>query len=114
MLLGVCGLHKKGYCLESQLVELGGEFAAHKKTSDEYELYKLNTNPVKPGMVRRKKGMKVDIDIYRLPKKSYGAFMEKIPSPLSIGTIRLDDGSLVKGFLCEEIALQEAEQIEKF
>ena len=114
MLLGVCGLHKKGYCLESQLVELGGEFAAHKKTSDEYELYKLNTNPVKPGMVRRKKGMKVDIDIYRLPKKSYGAFMEKIPSPLSIGAIRLDDGSLVKGFLCEEIALQEAEQIEKF
>ncbi len=112
--LAVCGLHKKGYSLESQLIELGGEFIEHRKTAKEYDFYKLNTTPVKPGMVRREKGKSVDVDIYEIPRKNFGYFMEKVTSPLSIGNVKLDDGTFVKGFLCEETAVKNAEEINNF
>lgn len=112
--LAVCGLHKKGYSLESQLIELGGEFMEHRKTAKEYDFYKLNTTPVKPGMVRREKGKSVDVDIYEIPRKNFGYFMEKVASPLSIGNVKLDDGTFVKGFLCEETAVKNAEEINNF
>lgn len=114
MMLAVCGLHKKGYSLESQLVELGAEFAGHAESAPEYEFFKLDTEPVKPGMVRRENGISVGVDLYSIPKEKFGLFMEKVPSPLGIGTIRLKDGRTVKGFICEEYACNGAERIEKF
>jgi len=37
-----------------------------------------------------------------------------VPSPLAIGTLRLQDGQLVKWFLCESVAAQYAEDISQF
>ena len=37
-----------------------------------------------------------------------------VPSPLAIGTLRLQDGQLVKGFLCESAPAQHAEDISQF
>lgn len=114
MLLAVCGLHKKGYGLESQLIELGAEFVEHTESAAEYDFFKLKTVPEKPGMVCREKGISVAVDIYAVPKNRFGLFMEKVPSPLAIGTIKLKDGRSVKGFICEEYACKGAEKIEKF
>ena len=109
--LAVCGLHKKGYSLESQLTELGGEFICHSMTDNSYRLYVLDTEPKKPGLLRQEKGGNIQVDIYSLPKNKFGDFMERVAMPLNIGDIRLENGELVKGFLCEAQATVNAEDI---
>ena len=44
----------------------------------------------------------------------YGAFMAGIPSPLGIGTVKLEGGGTVKGFLCETAGLDGADEITAF
>ena len=107
----VCGLHKKGYALESQLTELGAEYIESTATAKEYKLYKLNTNPIKPGLVRAENGENINIDIFKIPVSKLGSFMSNVSTPLSIGNVELIDGRWVKGFLCEEYAVKDAEDI---
>lgn len=109
----VCGLHKKGFALESQLTELGAQFSEHTSTSGEYALYRLNTDPVKPGLVKLQDGSgeSIAVDIFNIPKQSLGLFMDNVRSPLTVGNIKLADGRTVKGFLCEEYAVENAENI---
>ena len=112
--LAVCGLHKKGFPLEYQIIELGGIFVRHTKTDANYKLYKLDTLPVKPGLVRCKKGSNIPVDLYEVPKSKLGLFMDKVYPPLVIGNICLEDGMVVKGFLCEEIAAEGTTEIPEF
>ena len=107
----VCGLHKKGYALESQLTELGAEYIESTATAKEYKLYKLNTNPIKPGLVRAENGENINVDIFKIPVSKLGSFMSNVSTPLSIGNVELIDGRWVKGFLCEEYAVKDAEDI---
>jgi len=103
--LAVCGLHKKGRELESQIVELGGRFVEHAKTRADYKVYQLNTKPQKPGMIKVKEGGgQIDVDIYSIPKKSFGYFMDRVLPPHTIGSISLESGEVVKSFLCESWA----------
>jgi allophanate hydrolase len=44
----------------------------------------------------------------------FGDFVAGIPSPLGIGTIELEDGSTVQGFLCESYATASARDITSF
>lgn len=109
----VCGLHKKGYMLESQLTELGAEFSGTSMTAKEYRLYELNTTPIKPGLVKVSDGTgeNIAVDIFRISKEKLGMFMDNVKSPLCIGEIKLNDGRNVKGFLCQEYVLSEARDI---
>ena len=52
-----------------------------------------------------------DIDPGRLPSEGFGRFVAKIPAPMAIGSVQLDSGAWVKGFVCEPIALVEATDI---
>ncbi|MBO6176946.1 MAG: allophanate hydrolase [Treponema sp.] len=112
--VAVCGLHKKGFPLEYQLTELRAEFIEHAKTSESYRMYRLNTIPVKPGLVKSVKGKSVSVDVYALPEKNLGSFMKRVKAPLCIGDIILEDGREVKGFLCEESATKGCEEILEF
>lgn len=113
--LAVCGLHKKGFALESQLVELGAEYEGKVQTTADYKLFKLNTTPSKPGLVRvNENGKQIEVELYKLPKEKLGYFMDKVSLPLSIGDITLFDGRTVKSFLCSENAVLDCEEIEKF
>ena len=46
--------------------------------------------------------------------EKFGAFIEKVPAPLSIGTIELEDGESVKGFLCEAYVIPNARDITEY
>ena len=112
MKIAVCGLHKKGRALESQLTELGGEFVEHTKTSKNYRLYKLNTTPVKPGLIKSTgMGNNIEVDVYTLAKNKFGRFFEQVKSPLVLGDVELENGEIVKGFLCEPDAVKDAQDI---
>jgi len=56
-------------------------------------------------------GAAIEIEIYDLSTEDFGSFVTEVPPPLAIGTVTLDDGSLVKGFVCEPRALIGAEDI---
>ncbi|MBB2183287.1 allophanate hydrolase [Lachnospiraceae bacterium MD1] len=110
--IAVCGLHKKGYLLENQLTVQGAVFTEKAKTTDKYKLYKLNSTPVKPGMVRdEKNGTYIEVDVYDIPVANLGIFMKQVTSPLSIGEIELEDGRWVNGFICEPYGVENAEDI---
>ena len=73
-------------------------------TAPDYRLYALaGSNPPKPGLLRvaAGKGSAVAVEVWALRAESFGRFVSAVPSPLSIGTLRLADGRTVKGFLVE-------------
>jgi allophanate hydrolase len=80
-------------------------------------LYALpDTNPRKPGLIRTESGSgaSITVEIWELTHDAFGSFVADVPSPLAIGTLRLRDGQLVSGFLCESVAVQHAEDISQF
>jgi allophanate hydrolase len=46
-----------------------------------------------------------------MPLQAFGSFVALIPAPLGIGTLCLDDGTTVLGFLCESYAVRDAIEI---
>ena len=72
--------------------------------------------PPKPGLMRveRGAGARIALEIWALTADAFGQFVASIPSPMAIGTLRLDDGSEVKGFLAEPAAFDGARDISEF
>jgi allophanate hydrolase len=86
-------------------------------TAADYKLYALKgTVPPKPGLVRveRGSGTRITLETWALTAQAFGTFVNNIPSPMAIGTLRLDDGSEVKGFLVEPAALDGGRDISEF
>jgi len=99
----VCGAHMRDLPLNTQLTERGAVFRAAVKTAPRYRFYALAGGPpFRPGLVRvAEGGASIDAEIWALPAERWGDFIALIPSPLGIGTVLLDDGHSVKGFICE-------------
>lgn len=112
MLLAVCGLHKKGGALAYQLEELGASYVESTRTGSDYALYRLHTTPVKPGLMKTAgRGNHIQVDLYALPVEKLGRFMARVSDPLVLGDVTLEDGRVVKGFLCQGYAARDAEDI---
>jgi allophanate hydrolase len=117
ILVAVVGAHLTGQPLNGQLTERGGHLIKTCRTSPDYRLYSLKgTVPPKPGLERvmEGKGCAIEVEVWALPVEMFGGFMKLVPSPLGIGTLRLDDGTDVKGFICEPFALAMADDISCF
>lgn len=100
--VAVCGQHMRGFALHSQLEDLSAEFLGTAKTAPSYRLFVLPTNPVKPGLLRSgQDGASIGVELYSMSAESFGKLVASVPAPLSFGTIMLDNGSFVKGFLVE-------------
>ena len=113
MSIAVVGAHMSGLPLNGQLVKLGGRLESAATSAPIYRLYALPGGPpFRPGMVRvADSGGAVELEIWSLPTAAVGAFVGRIPAPLSIGTVVLGNGSTVLGFLCESHATAGAHDI---
>jgi len=110
--LAVCGAHMSGLPLNHQLTERGARLARKCRTAPQYRLYALTDfAPPRPGMVRADTGGAIDVEVWDVPATAFGGFVEGIPAPLGIGTVTLEDGQQVKGFLCETHATKGARDI---
>jgi allophanate hydrolase len=49
-----------------------------------------------------------------MPRVRFGDFFARVPPPLAMGTVQLDDGERVAGFLCEAHATAGARDISSF
>jgi hypothetical protein len=108
--VALCGAHMQGLPLNPQLLALGGEFVAVTQTSANYRLFKLpEFVPERPGLIRVSQGgTKISLEVWQMPIENYGKLVAAVPAPLGFGTITLEDGSLVNGFLCEAYATEGA------
>jgi len=114
--LAVVGAHLQGMPLHQQLVERKCHLLKKTTTSAKYRLYALaNTTPPKPGLVRvNQQGMQIELEVYEMPMGEVGSFLGLIPPPLGLGNVELADGSWVKGFICEPVAVGGATDISLF
>jgi len=46
-------------------------------------------------------GANIYLEVFKLPTEKVGSFLQQIPPPLGLGTVDLEDGKSVKGFICE-------------
>jgi hypothetical protein len=108
--VAVCGAHMSGLPLNPQLMALGGEFVEKTRTSPYYKLFKLNGfTPERPGLLRvTEGGSAIALEVWQLPLANYGVFVASVPAPLGFGTLVLEDGAQVQGFLCEAYATENA------
>ncbi|WP_045836073.1 allophanate hydrolase [Hyphomicrobium sp. 99] len=114
--VAVVGAHLRGQPLNTQLTERDAIYRETTRTAQGYRLYALpGTIPPKPGLVFEGTGPgAIEVEIWEMDDAAFGSFVALIPSPLGIGTLVLDDGRQVKGFLCESHALRGAEDITEF
>jgi allophanate hydrolase len=114
--IAVVGAHLSGMALNGELKALGGRLLEAASTAPDYRLYALSTTPPKPGMLRvaAGTGTPIAVELWALSAASFGTFVAAIPPPLSIGTVRLDDGRGIKGFLVEAVDVAGARDISSF
>ncbi|MEO3813095.1 allophanate hydrolase [Sphaerisporangium sp. B11E5] len=104
--LAVVGAHRSGQPLNGELVALGATPLGTALTAPLYRLYALDGGPVpRAGLVRAASGgVPVEVELYELPAPAVGTLLTMIAPPLGLGTVELDGGSAVHGFLCEAYA----------
>ncbi len=115
--LAVVGAHLSGMALNGELTALGATFLETAKTRPDYRLFALpSSRPPKPGLLRvaAGEGAPIEVEIWTLAPESFGRFVAAVPPPLSIGTLVLADGRMVKGFLVEAEAVAGARDITAF
>jgi allophanate hydrolase len=112
--IAVVGAHLSGQPLNYQLTGEQGTLVRNCRTQPIYKLYALTGGAIpKPGLVRQAEtpGYAIEVEVWLLPAAGWGRFVANIPSPLGIGTLILEDGEQVKGFLCESFAIADATEI---
>ena len=112
--VAVVGAHLSGQPLNRQLTERGARLVHGCRTSPEYRFYALaNTSPPKPGLVREPgfDGPRIAVEVWAVPSHHFGSFVAGVPPPLAIGSVQLDTGEWVKGFVCEPAATVAATEI---
>jgi allophanate hydrolase len=114
--IAVVGAHLSGMALNSELQALGARLIEAATTAPDYKLYALDTTPPKPGMLRVDAGAgnAIKLELWALSAAAFGKFVAAIPPPLGIGTVRLDDGRGVKGFVVEPAAVRGARDISAY
>ena len=104
--------HMEGLPLNRELRDRGGQLLRKARTAACYRLFALPGGR-RPGgcvCIRRRRAHRVGSRCWPEPA-DFGSFMRSIPAPLGIGTVELEDGECVTGFLCEAYALEHAEDI---
>ena len=111
----VVGAHLTGMPLNHQLTSRGARLLKATSTAATYRLYALaNTTPPKPGLVFDPVGSAIAVEVWALPRAALADFLEEIPAPLGLGTLTLEDGATVTGFICEPRALEGAADVTAF
>jgi len=113
--LVVFGAHMAGEPLSAELAALGGRFVAAARTAPSYRMHLLPGAPPRPGVVRvADGGAAIAAELWSIPTAALGALVAATAAPLGIGTVVLDDGRAVKGFLCEAAGTAGARDITGF
>jgi allophanate hydrolase len=110
--LAVVGAHLEGMPLHWQLTSRNARFVGATRTAATYRLYAIaNSVPPKPALIHSGDGASIAVEVYELDLAAFGGFVAEVPAPLAIGSVTLEDGSTVKGFVAEPRAIDGAQDI---
>jgi allophanate hydrolase len=115
--VAVVGAHLSGQPLNSQLTARGARLLATRRSASCYRLFELpGQKPAKPGLVRVEgfDGPGIELEIWAVPENHFGSFVAAIPAPLGIGSVELENGEVVKCFICEPWVLAGAKEITEY
>ena len=115
--LAVVGAHLSGMPLHWQLASRNARLVGAGRTAAAYKLYAMaGGSPPKPALVHVgiEDGVTIEVEVYELDLAAFGAFVAEVPPPLAIGTVDLETGEAVKGFVAEPRAVTGARDISQF
>ncbi len=113
VLLAVNGTLMRGLELNPNMLAVGATFVREVQTEPAYRLWTINDRH--PAMVRVKTGgVSVAAEVWAVPPEGLASILLKEPPGLSIGKVKLTDGSEVLGVLGEPILCEGQKEITQF
>jgi len=114
--VAVAGAHLRGQPFHADLQKTGARFVRACRTAACYRFFALmNLRPPRPGLVRDARGAgAIAVETYDVPVAGFGKLVASVAPPRAIGTVELEDGEAVKGFLCESYAAATVRDITEF
>lgn len=114
----VCGAHLEGLPLHWQLADRGAALRSRTRTAPLYRMFAIpaaGSLPPRPALIRDEaKGAAIEVEVWELSPAAFGDFVSKIPGPLGIGKVLLENGVELPGFIAEPRAADGAEEITAF
>lgn len=108
--LAVNGTLMRGLVLNPNLLAVGAVFVKEALTESSYRLWSIADRH--PAMVRvREGGAAIAVEVWHVPAAGLGTILNQEPAGLSIGKVRLSDGSVVLGVLGEPILCEGQREI---
>src|SRR5262245_24864576 len=96
MLLAVNGTLMRGLALNGNLLAAGATFVRETRTVPAYRLWSIGNRH--PAMLRvREGGAAIAVEVWDVPPAGIADVLAKEPPGLSVGKVRLEDGSEVLG-----------------
>ena len=109
-LLAVNGTLMRGLELNGNLLAAGAAFVRETRTAPVYRVWSINDRH--PAMVRvASGGVAVALEVWSVPAAGLAGILLAEPPGLSIGKVRLEDGSEVLGVLGEPILCEGQREI---
>jgi allophanate hydrolase len=101
--LAVVGAHLAGMPLHWQLTSREARFVRRTRTAASYQLFAMTADtPPRPALVHcGPGGNRIELELYELEMSAFGSFVAEVRPPLAIGTVMLEDGTSVCGFVAE-------------
>ncbi len=110
VLLAVNGTLMRGLDLNPNLLAVGASFIRETKTEPAYRLWSIKDKH--PAMLRvSRDGMAVTVEVWAVPAAGLASILLKEPAGLSVGKVKLADGSEVLGVLGEPILCEGEREI---
>lgn len=113
VLLAVNGTLMRGLELNPNLLAVSATFVCETATEPAYRLWSINDRH--PAMVRvATGGVAVAVEVWSVPAAGVATILLQEPPGLSIGKVKLTDGSIVLGVLGEPILCEGKKEITTF
>jgi gamma-glutamylcyclotransferase (GGCT)/AIG2-like uncharacterized protein YtfP len=110
VLLAVNGTLMRGLELNGNLVQVGARFVEETSTTPEYRLWSIGDRY--PAMLRvTSGGAAIKVEIWEVPAAAIATILLQEPPGLSIGRVKLADGSAVLGVLGEPALCETGQEI---
>jgi hypothetical protein len=113
VLLAVNGTLMRGLELNPNLLAVGAKFLCETRTEPAYRIWSINDSH--PAMLRvRSGGVAVDLEVWAVPPDGLATILLQEPPGLSIGKVKLADGSEVLGVLGEPVLCEDQTEITQY
>jgi hypothetical protein len=113
VLLAVNGTLMRGLALNPNLLAVNGQWVRDATTAPSYRLWSIDDRY--PAMIRVSSGgAPIALEVWSVPPDAVAVLLENEPDGLTIGRVRLADGSTVLGVLGEPAICDSQKEITAF